>query len=300
MDDGKELAFSNYGDYIISFIYEQEIKDFQIYKANYDDIANNIYEKIVKYFQYEKEFKEKLQSNYYINNIMSGYLVDIDWFQNWEKCYNYSYIKSNFLEHGKDKKEIVDELIDLKQIKKFNLEALEKPKIYNLKIIEEFDSVIKEKKLILVDESLISSHDSTNEISYCYLYDNKIEFNFYGSQKITINAKDNIITKKPENKEDFPNTLQIGKIFCFRKILKNLVRTDKSFPAILVKKEIIEEYISKNSDKNLLKVLREKISDKDYSNLQKKIKDIIQNLKTINADSFEEIEKREKSKQVYN
>ena len=299
LDAQKELIFWNDKNFIISSFYQSYNPDYSLYYSNYYDILNNIYNKISEYFDYEKEFKEKLKANN-VKNFSYGYLIDFDWFSKWEKCSNYLYIKSNYLEKNKSQKEIMDLLIDLNQMKKINIESLGKPKIYNFKKNEEFYSFIKEKKLIMVNESFISSHFSTNEKTHYHLYNNKIEFNFDYSQEITINAKDNIITMKPENKEDFPNTLQIGKIFCFRKILKNLNRTDKSFPAILVKKEIINEYISKNSDKNLLNELKENILEKDYHNLQKKIKDIIHNLKTNNADSVKEIEKREKSTQEYN
>ena len=72
--------------------------------------------------------------------------------------------------------------------------------------------------------------------------------NFDNNQTIIVEAQDNIITKKLDNKADneeqFPNILQIAKIFCFKKILKDQAQknsdmNDESNPAIFIQKEII-------------------------------------------------------------
>ena len=299
LDDGKELIFKNERNFIISNYYSELDPEYSLYSSNYYSINDNIYDKILKYFEFEKNFKEKLQVTNQKNTIF-GYLVDIDWFNKWEKCYCYLDIKSNFLELKKPKKEIVDFLISLKQMNKLNIESLEKPKIYSFHKKEEFDSIIKEKKLIMVNESLISAQGLNNEKSYCYLYNNKIELNFSDKQKITIEAKDNIISIKSGNKDEFPNALQIGKIICYRKILKNLIQIDKCIPVILIKKDIIKEYISKYSDANLLNGIKREIKDKDFSNLQEKIKKILNHLETYNVASYKEILKREKSAPAFN
>ena len=67
--------------------------------------------------------------------------------------------------------------------------------------------------------------------------------------------------------------MQIAKIFCFKKILKDQAQknsdmNDESNPAIFIQKEVIKEYISKYSDEDLLRIMSEKITHMDYNNLQ--------------------------------
>ena len=71
--------------------YFYDYSAYSLYESNYKYIINNIYEKILKYYKFEKEFSEKIKlSN---KNFFYGYLVDIDWFNKWEKYYHYLDIK---------------------------------------------------------------------------------------------------------------------------------------------------------------------------------------------------------------
>jgi hypothetical protein len=178
---------------------------------------------------------------------------------------------------------------------------LEEPKIYKFNSNEEFYCVAKEKKLIMVNTSLIlSSRDYSHKITLYYIYNNKIEFDFSFEQPLILEIKNNLITFERENKEEFPNYLQIAKIFCFRKFLKNEML--KKFPAqiksnsaIFIKKKMIDEYINKFYYETILKIINETITYIDYKNMDKKFRDIIDYLKTHDNKCYEEISKKEKS-----
>ena len=91
-------------------LYQQYNDQYNNYEYNYIDVTDNIYPIIEGYYKYEKEFQENLKS--WIKGRMNfGYLVDLDWFEQWEKFYDYLNIKSNYLDQYKDKKEIIDHII---------------------------------------------------------------------------------------------------------------------------------------------------------------------------------------------
>jgi len=250
LDDNKELIFDNTKDNIISNFYSSDNPEYLYYLSNFNYIVKNIYEKIDEYYNFEFDFLCKLKK-FNKQNFSSGYLIDFDWFKKWMNSFYYLDIKSNYLEKKKSKKEVIDFLICLKQLNKIPAIPFEEPKIYKFNSNEEFYSIAKEKKLIMVNTSLIlSSRDYSHKITLYYIYNNKIEFDFSFQQPLILEIKNNLITFKNENKEEFPNYLQIAKIFCFRKFLKNEMQ--KKFPAqiksnsaIFIKKKIINEYISK-------------------------------------------------------
>ena len=299
LDDNKELIFDNTKDNIISNFYSSDNPEYLYYLSNFNYIVKNIYEKIDEYYNFEFDFLCKLKK-FNKQNFSSGYLIDFDWFKKWMNSFYYLDIKSNYLEKKKSKKEVIDFLICLKQLNKIPAIPFEEPKIYKFNSNEEFYSIAKEKKLIMVNTSLIlSSRDYSHKITLYYIYNNKIEFDFSFQQPLILEIKNNLITFKNENKEEFPNYLQIAKIFCFRKFLKNEMQ--KKFPAqiksnsaIFIKKKIINEYISKFNYETILKIINETTTYIDYKNMDKKFKDIIDYLKTHDKKSYEEISKKEK------
>jgi len=299
LDDRKELIFSNTRDNIISAFYSSDNPNYSYYSSNYNYIINNIYNKIIEYYNYEFKFLCQLKK-FNKNDFSTGYLVDFDWFNKWMKSFYYFNIKSNYLEKKKSEKEIIDFLIDLKQTNKIPAIPLEEPKIYKFNSNQELISVAKEKKLIMINTSLIiSSRDLSNKVTFYYIYGNKIEFNFSFENPLIFEIKNNIITFKRENKEEFPNYSQIAKIFCFRKFLKNEMH--KTFPmtykcnsSIFIKKKIIDEYINKFDYETILNIINDNITYIDYNNMDKKFKEILNYLKTNNNKLYEEIEKKEK------
>ena len=155
LEDKKELIFFNKKDNIIDSFLETDNPEYSIYKKNYNYIVNNIYKNISEYYHFQKDFIRNLGYKY-SSHSDSGYLVDIDWFNKWEKLCYYSCIKSNYLDKDKSNKEIIDFLIFVNQTKKFNLEQLPKPNKYKFETKEQLCDFLKTKsKLVLINESLI-------------------------------------------------------------------------------------------------------------------------------------------------
>ena len=181
LNDQRELIFSkfkNSNNYImIDYFYKFDNSFYDSYRINYEDIVNNIYDKIYDYYNFHKKFMIDL--NYqYKKDFSYGFIVDKVWFNEWEKNYNYSNIKYNYLDN-KSKKETINYLIYLKHLKKINSNFSFEPKIYKFKENKEFLSTLEKKKLIIINTSLITySKDLSNRITCFYLYKGKIELNF--------------------------------------------------------------------------------------------------------------------------
>ena len=86
----------------------------------------NVYNKIKNYYDYYNDFMKNLQ-NSYKSNLLSGYLVELDWFNKWKHLYDYEKIKY-YLDSNKTKKEIIDFLIYMNQ--KNCINSLEEPTFY--------------------------------------------------------------------------------------------------------------------------------------------------------------------------
>ena len=295
LDDQKELIFYNSNDNIISSIYKDEIPDFYFYKAYFDKIVN-IFDKIKEYYNYQKNFKINL--NYtYTKATDTGYLINLNWFYKWDKLYNYSYLKSKYLEKNNNRKEIVDHLIYLDQLNKICENKLEEPEVYYFTNKEEFYSCLKNNKLIMISPSLVTfSTDLSDKLITYDLKDNKIEFNF-GLQKSTIQVKDNIITLVFDSFDDNPNLITLIKIFYFRKFLRSQILKahgiiNKNNPIVLVKKAIINKYIDQFDYKILYEFLSKNFTNVNYNNLSNNFGIIIKSLKENQPLYYKEIIKK--------
>ena len=214
LEDKKELIFFNKNDNIIDSFFETENPEYSIYKKNYNYIVNNIYKNISEYYHFQKDFIRKLGYKY-SSYSDSGYLVDIDWFNKWEKLCYYSHIKSNYLDKDKSCKEIIDFLIFVNQTKKFNLEQLPKPNKYKFETKEQLCDFLKNKsKLVLINESLVyySLYYALEPIYY-ELCANKIKFKFNYQKTFELEVKDNIISLQSNNNVVNQNLDQLLKIF---------------------------------------------------------------------------------------
>ena len=296
LDDQKELIFNNSKDNIINSYYKDEIPEFFLYKENFDKIAN-IYYKINEYYNFQKLFEISLGFKY-SKSTDTGYLVNLNWFYKWDKLYNYSYIKSKYLEKNKNRKEIVDYLIYLEQFHKICENQLEEPELYYFSNKEEFYSCLKNNKLIMINPSLITfSTDFSDKLITFDLKDNKIEFSF-GLQQTTIQVKDNIITLVSDSFDENPNLLTLIKIFYFRKFLRSQIIkehkiTNKNNPIVLVKKAIINKYIEQFDYKILYDFLSKNFAYVNYNNLSNNFGIIIKYIKENLTQYYKEFMKKE-------
>ena len=192
------LFFSNSKKNIICDYYEHEIPNFSLYKNNYNNIKYIIYSAINNYYDYEKTFKIYL--SFSSKPSSSGFLVDIEWFNNWKKFYNFDFIKSKYLvnkkegEEEKVKKKIINHLIYMEQFNKKNNFKLEEPKIYDFKQKSELFSFLKTNKGVLINTSLITSSTYLSDKVISFFLGNKeIEFHFTNHSPIIIHTEDNII-----------------------------------------------------------------------------------------------------------
>ena len=93
------------------------------------------------------------------SDLQSGFLVDIDWFKEWEQFYDFINIKDKYLNQNANEKDIIDRLIYFSHANKRDINQLSKPEIYKFSNSEEMISFIKNKKLMIVNSSLITSSD---------------------------------------------------------------------------------------------------------------------------------------------
>ena len=120
LNDQRELIFSKFNNsynYIkIDYFYRQYNSSYESYSTNYEDIIKNIYDKIINYYNFQKKFSLDLNLRNK-KDYSSGFIIDKVWFDKWDKYYDYSNIKYNYLDK-KGKKETIDYLIYLRQLKK--------------------------------------------------------------------------------------------------------------------------------------------------------------------------------------
>ena len=300
LDDPKELIFSkenNYNNLIMSDTFNDN-PEFQLYQSNYNDIVNNLYNKMIEYYYFQNEFKTNLQYPSK-NECFNDFFVDINWFNEWEEIYDYSKMKSSYLETGK-RKEAIDYLIYLKQLNQIKINNLNKPKLYEFNNKNDFSSFIKNNNLVIINKSFFNfSTDLFNKSINYYLYNNKIEIIFNNKETIILDTKDNIIKNKAnelncKNSIEFPNIIQLAKIINFRNLLiKEMRFSNKNDSIILIKKEIINKYISYLKYEKIFKILEKDLGFVDNESFGKKIDEIINNLKINNVQLYEEIKQRE-------
>ena len=301
-EDQTMLIFSNYlnNNNLIEkkFFYQQYNDQYNNYEYNYIDVIDNIYPIIEGYYKYEKEFQENLKS-WIKGRIHFGYLVDLDWFEQWEKFYDYLNIKSNYLEQYKDKKEIIDHIIFIQALNTKKQISLGEPKINKFHNKNHLDSFLKRNKLALINTSLItSSVDLKNFIINYQLYDNKVEFFFDKQEPLIIETKCNIISYDNSNNNN-SNLLQLAKLFYFRKsLIKKMLKSHETNnnetinKIILIKKEMINRYKYYFNYETLSNLLKK--NDFTYENLTQKFDEIIKSLKLFLLQYYKEVITKEK------
>ena len=163
LDDQKELIFSvefQKNDNLITFkkFYISDNPYYDHFRSNYNNLVNDIYKPIKEYYEFHKKFIAHLKMPKR-SDLQSGFLVDIDWFKEWEQFYDFINIKDKYLDHNANEKDIIDRLIYFSYANKRDINQLSKPEIYKFSNSEEMISFIKNKKLMIVNSSLIISSD---------------------------------------------------------------------------------------------------------------------------------------------
>ena len=294
----KTLIFSNLNNNRIENFNKEEIQDFPLYKSNFDDISKHMYKSINDYYEYEKNFLNNINIFTYIKDSGNGYLVDLNWFNEWKKFYDYSNIKSKYLEQNSTQKEIIDYIIYFQHLNKIKRNRLSETKINKLSSKYELESFLKKNKVVLVNTSLIAltSKDFSDRIIYYEICNKKIEFNINYQESLIVDIKDNIISIQTENSFKLPNLKQLIKIFFFRKYLReeiikeHEIKNENNF-IILIKKDIIEQYLSYFNYKTLSYYL-ENINI-DYNNYEQKYDALIKYLEQKISDYFKEMKNKE-------
>ena len=108
-----------------------------------------------------------------------------------------------------------------------------------------------------------------------------------------------------EEENEYPNLMQLAKIYYFRKFLSNQIKKEhqmmnKTTPLILIPKNIINEYLGKYDFENLSKFLFDNITDIDYNSLYNNYGKIIHHLKTNKNQLYEKIKQNEKLSPFFN
>jgi len=302
LDDFKELKFSNkFNENLISieeFYSYYNIEYYSFFKSNYESIVNNTYNKIKEFYDFEENFKRKLKHPIK-TNYNKGYLVDINWFHNWEKFNDYLNIKSNYFEKTNQKKEIINHIIYIQELNKKNGISLDEPKVNEYNYKTELEEYLKRNTLVILDYSTLSLWPNLKEKGiFYYLYDNKIEFYFESKDSLVLETKDYIISKKSENNIENPHLLQLAKIFYFRRFLNSELFNGHKMKSnnnsiFLIKKDIINQYLAYFNYEILSSLLNK--MNIDYKNLENKFQVIINYVKKYNNNYYEQIKLKEKN-----
>jgi len=298
LNDKKELIFDNQYKNIITkdLFYSYNNPEHSIYKSNYEDIIKNMYNKILEYYQFQQYFLNSLKMHEK-TSYKKGYLVDFHWFNNWEKFNDYSEIKTNYLQNNSTKEQIIDRIIYVQQINKIKQINLDEPKVNQFSNKNELENFLKKNKLVVINESILSTWPKlADKKIYYYLYDNKIEFYFdINKEPLILKTNDNIISMK--NHIELPNLLQLTKIFYFRKFLNgeilNKHKMTNNNSIILIKKDIIFQYLSYFKYQNLFKLLNQK--NFIYKDIEQNFHSIIESIKNLLHSYYEEIVLKEAS-----
>ena len=213
LDHSKELIFINQKNNLITIGGYKKNPEYELYESNYNTNTKIIFTKLKEYYEFEQFFKNNLKQKN-SEKYHTGYLVDVNWFNNWKKFNDYSNIKNNYLVPQKQKKNIIDRIIYIQQLNKENKISLEEPKVEKFTRKKDLISFLQKKNLVVVDSSLIQLWPSLlDEKTYYYLYDNKIIFYFGPEDLFILETQDNIISIKNENNKKYPNLMQLAKIF---------------------------------------------------------------------------------------
>ena len=127
---------------------------------------------------------------------------------------------------------------------------MEKPIVYEYKNKNELKSLLKNKKLIIINSSIISLWPNLEFNSiYYYLYDSKIEFDFYTQDSLVLETDGNIISSKKDNNMKISHLMQLIRIFYFKKFISLIISKEHQMnndndSIFLIKKNVINEYTS--------------------------------------------------------
>ena len=303
LDDKRELYFQNTknNQFSLKTFYNEYYTLYDKINSYFNETIINIYNNIIDFNNFRKKFLQNLNKTHK-SDLMSGYLVDIDWFKNWEKYNDYSNIKSKYLDKNQSKKEIINYIIYIQQINKIKNICISEPRINQFVNREQLESFLKKNILIIINTSLIKTPNNfMNKIIYFQLYNKKIEFYFQSQEPLIVETESNFITIKNKNIEH-PNLLQLSRIFYFRKylreeILKGPIKNVKN-SMILIKKDIIDKYTKNYNYEKLSKFLN--TINLDYTNLKQKYEPLLNALKTKNDEYYKEFIKRENFNNLLN
>ena len=302
LDDNQELNFFNNNNNMINLdlLYSNNI---EIYKKNYSTFIFNTYQKIIDYYEYEKKFKKYLEDSSG-SGILNGYLVDLNWFNRWKKFQDYEYIKIKYLEKNIKSNITKNYIIIFQQYNENNKIHLDEPRINKISNKDELYSFLKTNKLIMVNESLIKSMNNlSGKLIHYSLGENKIKIYFEENQPSVIEIKDNIISMESKSNLAHQNLVVLAKIFYLRKFINMEITKEHEIKnnvnyIILIKKEIIHQYLSYFNYKTFFNFLNGK--DIVYKDLEKIFDTIINIFKNREPNYYEEVKLKEKEKFSFN
>ena len=304
LDDQKELIFSfefQKNDNLITFkkFYISDNPYYDHFRSNYNNLVNDIYKPIKEYYEFHKKFVADLGVPKR-SDLQSGFLVDIDWFKEWEQFYDFIInIKAKYLDHNANEKDIIDCLIYFSYANKRDINQLSKPEIYKFSNSEEMISFIKNKKLMIVNSSLITSSSdiSTKKSTYFYLGKNTIEFIFDDGKHFIFEMKDNVLSLKADDNEENQHLIQLIKIYYFKKYIINEMPGIKikyeTKEIILIKKDIINKYLKSFDYTKLFDYLSKTFESINYKNLENNLETLLKIIKRDLKDYYDELNLKE-------
>ena len=203
-----------------------------------------------------------------------------------------------------NEKQIIYHIIYVQQENKIQGFSLDKPKINKFNNKQELIKELEKNKLVLVDSSFLSSRIEPYESKiHYYLYDNKVEFDFFLQEKLILETNDNIIKLKSDNNIQHPHLMLLAKIFYFRKFLSSELfnghkMKNSNNKIFLIKKVIIEHYLKYFNYETLSVLLN--IINIEYQNLEQSFDLILNNLKENLKEYYEKMNLNEMDSLPFN
>ena len=170
---------------------------------NLFDSIKKTYQNISRYYTFENLVENglKVKKEEKING--KGYLLEKEWIDKWKQQIKYDNIKRDYLNKGKNEKEVRDKLIYLFEEKKLKYNDLSEIKNNELNTKQKLEKYLETNSLVLVSTDFISSLCQTHKLKEFdfSLYENTININFSANDFLQIEAKDNIISTNINTKE---------------------------------------------------------------------------------------------------
>jgi ubiquitin C-terminal hydrolase len=281
-------------------------------KLNNDNI-NKIYEQIIDYYNFENKIKNSLYTKKKESYL--GNFIDKKWIQKWmEYSHYHEYYKILEKQNHPYEKIIKNSITYYEEIEKGQTKKLEKLKIYDFKLSNEFKKYIENNSFILVDNSFLRNFmDNAPSFSF-YTYDNIIEL-IKGGNYLKINAEKVINSLKPSssNANMQPTTYSyhlkiLFKLFYFKEELINKIYSkfiehseDNKKELYLLNKEFIKKYEDFYDYISLYNYLKttEALSIINYKNLKSHYTMIFQYLEMAKKDYLKYIQNLEATKKSF-